>query len=86
MNLTNHFHFPEIILLEIKPIFKQLSDAQLLGKCSKGKSQNPNESLNNVIWSCLPKRTFVTLPTLQFEVFEAVLSFNDGFVAKVKIL
>lgn len=72
--------------LELKPIFKDLSDPSLLKKCLKGKSQNPNESLNNLIWSRLPKKTFVRLPTLNFGVSEAVLSFNNGYVSKAKVL
>ena len=56
------------------------------GKCLKGKSQNPNESLNNLIWSRILKRTFVSIETLKFRVFEAVLSYNDGYVTKLKIL
>lgn len=83
---SKHFHLSEVIMLELKPIFKQLSDPTLLKKCLKGKSQNPNESLNNLIWSRLPKKTFVGLSTLNFGVSEAVLSFNNGYVSKAKVL
>ncbi|GFW74851.1 uncharacterized protein TNCV_5138301 [Trichonephila clavipes] len=31
-----------------------------------GNTQNPNESINNVIWSSVPKNTFVHLETLSF--------------------
>lgn len=81
-----HFHLPEAIMLKLKPIFKSLSDPELLAKCLKGKSQNPNESLNNLIWSRIPKRTFVRLHTLTFGAHDAVLSFNEGFSSKCKIL
>lgn len=81
----DHFHLPEAVMLKIKPVFKSLSDPELLGKCLKGKSQNPNESLNNVIWSRIPKRTFVTLPVLRFGAYEAVLSFNDGNISRCKV-
>lgn len=83
---TKHFHLPEIIMLEIKPIFKALANPEVLKKCLKGKSQNPNESLNNLIWSRIPKRTFVGLDTLNFGVYEAVLSFNEGYVSKLKMM
>lgn len=82
---SQHFHLPEVIMLKIKPIFKSLSNPELLGKCLKGKSQNPNESLNNVIWSRIPKRTFVQLPTLKFGTYDAVLTFNEGFASKCKV-
>lgn len=83
---NEHFHLPRILMEEIKPIFKALSNKELLVKCLKGKSQNPNESLNNLIWARLPKRTFVTLGVLKFGVHEAVLSFNDSYVSKIKVL
>lgn len=43
------------------------------------------ESLNNIIWTYIPKRVFVRIDTFNFGVSEAVLSFNDGFVSKVKL-
>lgn len=81
-----HFHLPSVIMQELRPIFSALSDHALLKKCLKGKTQNPNESLNNVIWCRVPKRTFVSLDTLNFGVFDAVLSYNDGYLSKIKVL
>lgn len=83
---TKHFHLPEIIMTEIKPIFRDLSNPELLRKCLAGLTQNPNESLNNLIWSRIPKRTFVKLNTLKFGVQDAVLSFNDGYCSKCKVI
>lgn len=53
----NNFHLPEVVMVAINPIFQALSDSKLLEKRLKGKTQNPNESLNSVIWS--PKIVFV---------------------------
>lgn len=39
-----------------------------------------------MIWTCVPKRTFVTLPVLEFGVYEAVSSFNEGYISKVKVM
>ena len=83
---NKHFHLPVIIMTAIKPTFKELSNPQLLAKCLKGKTQNPNESLNSVIWTVIPKRVFVTLQTLRYGIFAAVCVFNDGFISKVKIM
>uniref|UniRef100_A0A1B6JFM5 Mutator-like transposase domain-containing protein n=1 Tax=Homalodisca liturata TaxID=320908 RepID=A0A1B6JFM5_9HEMI len=83
---SQHFHLSPVLMKAIKPIFKSLCSLELLRKCLKGKSQNPNESMNNVIWARLPKRTFVTLGALRLGVYEAVLSFNDGYSSKVKVL
>lgn len=82
---NKHFHLPAAVMDEVKPIFQSLADPNLLSRCLKGKTQNPNESLNNVIWSLLPKQTFVTLPILEFGVYAAVLVLNDGHVANCRL-
>lgn len=61
---TKHFHLSPVLMTAIKSIVKSLCKSELLSKCLKEKSQNPNESMNNVIWSRLPTRTFVTLGAL----------------------
>ncbi|GFW58694.1 uncharacterized protein TNCV_378771 [Trichonephila clavipes] len=63
-----------------------LSHPDLLKKCLHGKTQNPNESFHNVIWSRVPKATFVQIETLSLGVYDAVCFFNDGNVSKLKML
>ncbi|GFV50450.1 uncharacterized protein TNCV_2082011 [Trichonephila clavipes] len=64
----HHKHkLPVAVVEAIRPIFRDLSDPELLKKCLHGNTQNPNESINNVIWSRVPKKTFVHLETLSFE-------------------
>ncbi|XP_046680753.1 uncharacterized protein LOC124367720 [Homalodisca vitripennis] len=79
-------NLPEPIMQAIKPIFKALIDPNLLKKCTHGKTQNVNESVNSVIWTRIPKNNFVTLQTLEFGVFEAVASYNDGNITKCRVL
>ncbi|GFX82777.1 uncharacterized protein TNCV_385701 [Trichonephila clavipes] len=62
----------------MRPIFRDLSHPDLLKKCLHGKTQNPNESFHNVVWSRVPKATFVQSETLSLGVYDAVCSFNDG--------
>lgn len=81
-----HTHLPIAIMTEIKPIFKDLARPELLQKCLHGGTQNPSESLNNVIWTRLPKKTFVMRTALELGVYEAVASFNNGNITKCKIL
>ncbi|GFT68647.1 uncharacterized protein TNCV_2759201 [Trichonephila clavipes] len=69
----------------MRPIFKDLSNPDLLKKCLHGKTQNPNESFQNVVWSRVPKATFVQIETLSLGVYDAVCSFNYGNVSKLKI-
>ena len=62
----------------IRPIFLDLSDDSLLSKCLHGKTQNNNESINQVIWKRCPKDVFVGRLTLEIGVASAVIGFNDG--------
>ncbi|MBP1527417.1 MAG: hypothetical protein H9Q66_05815, partial [Spiroplasma ixodetis] len=77
-NHDQHEHYPDAIIHEIKPIFKDLADPELLKKCLHNSTQNANESVNSVIWTRLPKTAFVQLNTLKFGVYEAIASFNKG--------
>lgn len=45
-------------------------------------TQNPDESVNNVIWSLISKTTFVQIETLSFGTYDAVASFKKGCVRK----
>ncbi|GFX18458.1 uncharacterized protein TNCV_3370311 [Trichonephila clavipes] len=77
---------PVAVVEAMRPIFRELSHPDLLKKCLHGKTQNPNESFHNVIWSRVPKATFVQIETLSLGVYDAVCSFNDGNVSKLKRL
>lgn len=58
----------------IKPVFAALSQTELLKKCLHGKTQNLNESFNNVIWKRMSKNNFVRLNTLQVGVYDSVMA------------
>ncbi|KAG8255287.1 hypothetical protein J6590_108642 [Homalodisca vitripennis] len=77
---------PEPIMLEIKHIFKDLSNTNLLQKCLYGCTQNPNESLNNVIWTRIPKNNFVGIKTLKVGVLDAIIACNCGALGKVQVI
>ena len=80
-----HFHLPGNVTLRIKSTFRALSSAVLLEKCVQGKTQNINESLNNVIRIYVPKETRVMLKMFKFGVYEAVSTFGDGYTGKCKL-
>lgn len=81
-----HKHFlPVDIMTTIKKIYQDLANPELLKKCLHQKTQNPNESFNNSVWSKIPKNVFVRLNTLKLGVLDALLSFNDGFASKLAI-
>ncbi|GBM11617.1 hypothetical protein AVEN_213138-1 [Araneus ventricosus] len=70
----------------IKPTYMKLCDQKLLEKCLHGKTQNADESFNNVLWTILPKNTFMELQTLRLGSSIAVLLFNDGFSGIIGVL
>ncbi|GFS87846.1 uncharacterized protein TNCV_4183491, partial [Trichonephila clavipes] len=77
---------PVAVVETMRPIFRDLSHPDLLKKCLHRKTQNPNKSFHNVIWSRVPKATFVQIETLSLGIYDAVCSFNDGNVSKLKML
>lgn len=83
---NKHTHLPKVVMEMIKPIFTDLSKPDLLRRCLHKGTQNPNESLNNIIWTRIPKSVFVMKETLELGVYEAVATYNKGNVARIEIL
>lgn len=77
---------PEPVMISIKPVYKAVADPNLLRKCLHGKTQNINESFNNVLWTRAPKKGFVGLDTLKFGVRDAVITFNDRMVGRLRVM
>jgi hypothetical protein len=51
-----HKHsLPAVVMDAIKPVLRDLAGVDPLKKCFYGKIHNPNESLNSIIWTSLPK-------------------------------
>ena len=69
---------PMVIHQLIKPVFTDLSNETLLSKCLHSKTQNANESINNIIWTKCPKNIYVQCNVLEMGVASAVINFNDG--------
>ncbi|GFV88305.1 uncharacterized protein TNCV_927181 [Trichonephila clavipes] len=77
---------PQNIVNTIKPVYMDLCDRNLLKKCLHGKTQNPNESFNAILWQILPKEVFVEHQTLRLGAYIAVVQFNNGFQGLISIL
>lgn len=85
--LYTHKHsLPYYVGEAIKPTFRNLADPELLSKCLHGKTQNPNESFNSVVWCRVPKNVYVGYDTLLMGVLDAILTFNEGNSGRVKVL
>ena len=68
---------------KLVPVSLRLSSEDLLKRCVRNKTQNPNESLHNLIWRLCPKTTFVGRRTLETAVALAVCQFSMGATFKV---
>ncbi|XP_075550913.1 uncharacterized protein LOC142584651 [Dermacentor variabilis] len=79
-------YLPEAVMDVIKPVFKALSDPGLLSKRLYGRTQNTNESLNQLIWCRCAKTTFVSADTLRTAANDAVAYYNDGNSARKAVL
>lgn len=79
-------NLPVAIVEAMRPVFKDLSHPDLLKKCVHGNTQNPNESMNDVVWSRVPKSTFVQIETVSLGVYDAVCTFNEGNSTKLQAL
>lgn len=77
---------PVAVMEVLKPDFQHLAKPELLKRCLHGKTQNVNEAFNHIIWNRLPKNVFVGRLTLELGVYEAVISFNDGNISRLKVL
>ena len=62
----------------ILAIYLDLTRTDLLRRCLKGKTQNPNESFHSKM-NKLSKTKFVSLPTARYSIAEAVFQHNNGY-------
>ncbi|GFX34418.1 uncharacterized protein TNCV_3656561 [Trichonephila clavipes] len=88
-NLQNYKHKPSVakaVQDVIKPVFADLSHPALLKKCLGGKTQNPNESLNSLIWKFCPKAIGSRLQIAEIAANLETSVFNDGNQILITIL
>ena len=57
-------------------IFLKLSKDTELETCLHGKTHNATSSFDGTIWELIPKNTFVTLPNLEFGLYDSVANCN----------
>ena len=70
----------------MEPIFKQLSDPDLLKRVQRGDSQNPNEALHSLIWRRAPKHIFASPQIIRVSTALAVIHRNVGNVGLVRVM
>ncbi len=77
---------PLAILELVVPIYKALSQESLLSRCLDSYTQNPNESLNNLIWKRYPKKVYQGKKVVELCTASAVTQFNDGASSIAEVL
>lgn len=60
-------------------MFENLSNPDLLRKCLGGRTQNANESFNNVLWNKAPKNEYVALQSLEVAAYLACITFVTDY-------
>ncbi|GFV70930.1 uncharacterized protein TNCV_4462251 [Trichonephila clavipes] len=88
-NLQKYKHKPSVakaVRDVIKPVFADLSHPALLKKCLGGKTQNPNESLNSLIWKFCSKTIGSRLQIAEIAANLETSVFNDGNQILITIL
>ena len=64
---------------KILDVYLSLTQDNLLLRCLKGRTQNPNESIHSKIWSSLSKTHFYGRETVLFSATLTVLQHNFGY-------
>ena len=70
----------------VEPIYDSLADPALLTRCLDSYTQNPNESLNNLIWKMCPKKAYQGRRVVELCTASAVSLFNDGTCSVARVL
>lgn len=87
--LAEYKHKPALhvdVQQAIKPIYKALSDEELLERCIGHFTQNANESFHSVVWKIATKESFSGIEIVQIATYTAVVIFNDGYIRLLDIM
>ena len=70
----------------VLPIFKDLTNENLLRRCAKDYRQNVNESFNSLIWIRVPKTVYHSLDSISLGMYDAVICCNLHYSGRLKVL
>jgi len=77
---------PEVFLELLKPTFVTLSDSKLLERCVLGTTQNPNESINAMVWVRCPKHKHHGVKVVRCAAASAVCHFHGGAESRKRVM
>ncbi|XP_046145882.1 uncharacterized protein LOC123989223 [Osmia bicornis bicornis] len=69
----------EKIEKQIRPIYEDLSNDELLERCLGGHTQNPNESFNATVWRMTPKHLNSGHQIIEIAAYMAAGMFSEGY-------
>lgn len=67
-------------------IFQDLTEPELLRRCSKGYRQNVKESFNSLIWLRCPKTVYRSIDSIRVGMFDAVICTNCKYSGGFTVL
>lgn len=76
-----HFTLPDEQLELVKEVYERLSSNEMMQRCLRGLTQNPNESFHSRIWRYCPKHVNATKKKLDFATAHATCDYNVGYVS-----
>lgn len=71
----------EVVLRNIAPIYKRLTETSLLQRCLRGQTQNANESLHSFIWRRCEKTRSVSKKLVELAVAEGVSEYLETLLS-----
>ena len=77
---------PKAVVDAVEPIYDSLADPNLLSRCLDSYTQNPNESLNNLVWKRCPKKIYQGKKVVELCTASAVATYNDGLSSVARVL
>ena len=81
-----HDHLPTVVAEGIKPLYERMADKELLERCVRGQTTNPNESLHHLLWNICPKEKFVSLTQVRLACIQAIHMYNEGHIGVARVL
>ncbi|KAK8720399.1 hypothetical protein OTU49_013348 [Cherax quadricarinatus] len=64
---------------QVHEIYKDLTQDDMMKRCIQGRTQNPNESLHQRIWSYCNKALYKNKWQVDFAVSHAIADYNVGY-------
>ena len=81
----NH-HLDPVFVEHLEHVYNRLSDDKLLECCLPGYTQNPNESINSLVWIRCPKHKWFGRKRVEMAAISATLHFCSGAKAKHRVM